>query len=104
MSFGSILGAQGVQGTTFFLKKSVLWLFWRPRRHQGTPRDPEAPKMELQGSQNGRPEVPRARKTEPRRPPGIPKMEPERFEEERNCLPYQGQKIRPIRLATMSLT
>ena len=41
------------------------------------PGDLEAPKMELQGSQNGAPEVPRALKREPRRPSDIPKMEPD---------------------------
>ena len=47
---------------------------------QGTPGDPEAPKMELQGSQNGAPEAPRALKREPRRPSDIPKIEPERVQ------------------------
>ena len=50
---------RGVQGTTFFLKKSVLWHFWRP----GDSRGPRS-------SQNG---APRLLKRSPRGPQGSQK-------------------------------
>ena len=55
---------------------SPLRSFWRPRRRQAAPRDPNAPKTEPQDSQN---EAQRLSKRSPGQPQ-IPKMKPKSFE------------------------
>ena len=59
----------GVQRTSFSLPETPLPTFWRPRLQQGPHRDPKAPKMEPQDSQNYAEMTSKPPKTEPRRAP-----------------------------------